>query len=162
MGGKKKLAPQVCSLLAAIKGKVAHKGATTEEIVAALHKNHPEAIQAESADILHIGLTQLANQVCRLRSGGTSSLQLEMFAEYAVPKMVTLRTEDSKGRLRMVHKAVGALTLEEARRHISENTKPRPRMSEELKELARLVDDVQEYRKTELSTIDECWARKHG
>lgn len=30
MAGKKKLAPQVCSLLSVIKGKVAHKGATYE------------------------------------------------------------------------------------------------------------------------------------
>ena len=74
MAGKKKLAPQVCSLLAVIKGKVAHKGATSEEIVAALRRDHPDAIKAETADILHIGLIQLANQVCRLRSGGATSV----------------------------------------------------------------------------------------
>ena len=68
MAGKKKLAPQVCNLLAVIKGKVAHKGATSDEIVAALRKDHSEVIKAETADILHIGLIQFANQVCRLRS----------------------------------------------------------------------------------------------
>src|ERR1700719_3949565 len=99
MAGKKKLAPQVCSLLAVIKGKVARKGATSEEIVAILRKDHAEAIKAETADILHIGLIQLASQVCRLRSGGATSAQLEMFAEYGVPKMITLRVEDDKGRV---------------------------------------------------------------
>ncbi len=162
MGAKKKLAPQVCSLLAVIKGKVAHKGATSEEIVAALRKEHPEAIKAELDDILHVGLIQLANQVCRLRSGGATSAQLEMFAEYGVPKMITLRVEDTKGRVRNIHKAVGALTLAEARQHVSEHTKPRPRMSDEVKELARLVDDVQGFAKSERSTIDECWVRKHA
>jgi hypothetical protein len=107
-----------------IKGKVAHKGATSDEIVAALHRDHPEAIKAETADILHIGLIQLANQVCRLRSGGSTSVQLEMFAEYGVPKMITLRLEDAKGRVRKVHKAVGALTLAEARQHVSEQPRP--------------------------------------
>jgi hypothetical protein len=161
MAGKKKLAPQVCGLLAVIKGKVARKGATSEEIIATLRKDYPEAIKAETPDILHIGLIQLANQACRLRSGGATSLQLEMFEEYAVPKMVTLRTENSKGRVSRVHKAVGALTLAEARQHVSEHTKPRPRVSEEVKELARLIDDVQEFG-TELSTIDECWAKKRA
>jgi hypothetical protein len=162
MAGRKKLAPQVCSLLVVIKGKVARKGATSEEIVAALRRDHPEAIKAETADILHIGLIQLANQTCRLRSGGATSAQLEMFAEYGVPKMITLRIEDSKGRVRKVHKALGALTLAEARQHVSEHTKPRPRASEEVKELARLVDDVQGFGETELSTIDECWAKKRA
>lgn len=162
MAGKKKLAPQVCSLLGVIKGKVAHKGATSEEIVAALRKSHPGAIEAEKADILHIGLIQLANQVCRLRGGGSSSAQLEMFAEYGVEKMITLRTEDAKGRVRKVHKAVGSLTLAEARQHVSEHTKPRPRISEQVKELARLIDDIQEFKESELSTIDYCWAKKRA
>jgi hypothetical protein len=160
MAGKKKLAPQVCSLLAAIKGKVAHKGATSEDIITTLRKDHPDAIKIETADILHIGLIQLANQVCRLRSGGATSAQLEMFAEYGVPKMITLRIDDGKG-VRKVHKAVGALTIAEARQHVSEHTKPRPRSSEEVKELARLIDDVKTFG-TERSTIDECWAKKRA
>jgi len=147
--------------LAVIKGKVAHKGATSEEIIAALRREHSEIIKAETDDILHVGLIQLANQVCRLRSGGATSVQLEMFAEYAVPKMITLRTEDDKGQVRNVHKAVGALTIAEARQHVSAHMKPRPRASEEIKELARLVDDVQQFG-TERSTIEQCWAKKRA
>jgi hypothetical protein len=144
--------------LAVIKGNVAREGATSEEIIAILRKDHSETIEAEAADILHIGLIKLVNQVCRLRSGGSTSAQLEMFAEYGVPPMIALRVENAKGSVRMVHKAVGALTLAEAQRYVNEHTRPRPRASEEVKELARLIDDVQSFG-TERSTIDECWAK---
>src|ERR1700688_4118911 len=82
MAERKRRAPQTRNFLAVIKGKVARKGASSEEIIAILLKDHPNAVRAETADILHIGLIKLANDTCSLRSGAATSAQLEMFAEY--------------------------------------------------------------------------------
>jgi hypothetical protein len=85
-----------------------------------------------------------------------------MFAEYNTGPMITLRKQDAKGRVQRIHKAVDALTLGEARQHVLENTRSRPRRSKAVTELARLVDDVRAYGKSDSSTLGECWAAKHG
>jgi len=161
MAERKRRAPRTRNFLAAIKGKVARKGASSEEIIAALHRDHPEAIRAETDDILHIGLIKLANDICNLKSGPATSTQLEMFAEYGTGPMITLRVTDAKGRVRRVHKAVDALTKPEARQHIAEHTKPRPRQSKEITELARLVDDMDKYGEADW-TLGQCWKEAHG
>jgi hypothetical protein len=163
MAARKRRAPQVRNYLAMIKGKVARKGATSDEIVAILTKDHSNAIRAETADILHIGLIKLANDVCSLRTGAAkNSTQLEMFAEYGTGPMVTLRIQDAKGRVRRVHKSVDALTLAEARKHVIEHTKQRPKLPKEITELARLVDDVAKYGKSDASSLSECWQAKYA
>lgn len=162
MAERKRRAPQVRNYLAAIKSKVARKGASSEEIVAILMRDHPNAIRTETTDILHIGLIKLANDICSLRSGPATSTQFEMFAEYGTGRMVNLRVMDSKGRVRRIHKMVDALTKPEARRHIDENTKPaRPRQSKEIAELARLVDDMDKYGEADW-TLGQCWKAAHG
>jgi hypothetical protein len=152
----------VRNFLAAIKIKIARKGASSEEIVAILRRDHPNAIRLETADLIHIALIKLANDTCSLKSGPASTAQLELFAEYATDKMITLRTVDGKGRIKRVHKAVDSLELVEARQYIEERTKPKPRQAPEIRELARLVDDMDKYKKSDHSTIGECWAIKQG
>ncbi len=160
MAERKRRAPRTRNFLAAIKGKIARKGASSEDIIAALYRDHPEAIRAETADILHIGLIKLANDTCSLKSGPATSAQIEMFAEYGTGPMITLRVTDAKGRVSRIHKAVDALKLTEADRHIEEHTKPRPRQSKEIVELARLVGDVRKFGKSDSSTIGECYVAK--
>jgi hypothetical protein len=88
-------------------------------------------------------------------------MQLELFAEYRIARTVNLRVIDSKGRAHRVHKMVDALTKEEARRHVAENTKPaRPRQSKEIAELARLVDDMEKYGDAHW-TLGQCWKAAH-
>lgn len=161
MAGKKGRAPAVRTLLAAIKGRLSRKGATSERIVAILKKDHPKAIETETADILHIGLIKLAS------SAGTNApkakAQLEMFAEYDLPKMVVLRQLDSKGHVQRIHKAVGALTIAEAKQYVEDHSaKPRSRLAEHVKELARLLDDVGHLGKSDVATLDELWAQSQA
>lgn len=84
-----------------------------------------------------------------------------MFAEYGTGPMVTLRVVDTKGRAKRLHKAVDALTKPEARQHIAEHTKPKPRQSKEIAELARLVDDMDKYGEADW-TLGQCWKAAHG
>ena len=156
---RKRRAPQIRNLIAAIKGRFAHKGVTSDRIVAILKRDHPKAVTSETADILDIGLTKLASESCSGRSGVESKTQLEMFAEYDTPKMVTLRIPDAKGTIQKVHKAVGAMTIPEVRQYVvDKTTKPPSRRAAKLKEMARLADDMEPFSKSAASTIDECWA----
>jgi hypothetical protein len=142
--------------LAAIKGRLAYKGATSEQIVAILEKDHPKAIAAETKDLVHIALIKLAVEAGR--SGPKAKVQLEMFAEYDLPKMVVLSVTDGKGRTKRIHKAVGALQIVEARQYVIDHSpKGRTHHDTQVKELARLVDNVAKYGASEKSTIDECW-----
>jgi hypothetical protein len=151
---RKKLAPETRSLLAAIKGKMAHKGAESEQIVAAFKKQHPEVLAREMPDLLDMALMKIAGQVGSRRPAGATSAQLELFTEYAIPPTLLIHTADG----RRLHKSVLGMTPSACRDHISEQTKPRVRrVSAEVKELVRLLDDVEPYKKSESSTIGECW-----
>jgi hypothetical protein len=142
---------------------LAHKGATSDRIVAILEKDHPKAVASESADILHIGLIKLAGEACSGGTGFESTAQLEMFAEYHTFKMVTLRIADAKGHTQKVHKAIGAMTIPEVRKFVvDKTTKPPSKRAKKIKEMARLADDMEPYSESAGSTIDECWAAARG
>lgn len=154
MSARKKLAPETRNLLAAIKGKMAPKGAESAQIVAAFKRLHPDVLARETADLLDIALMKIAGTVGSRRPAGATSAQLEMFTEYALPPTLLIRLDDG----RRIHKSVLSMTPKVARTHIAEHVRPRPRvMPAELKELARCLDDVEPYKKSESSTIGECW-----
>jgi hypothetical protein len=156
MSGHKGRAGKVRTLLAAIKGRLAYKGATSEQIVAVLEKDHPKAIASESRDLIRIALIKLASEAGR--SGPKAKVQLEIFVEYDLPKMVVMTVIDSKGRKKRLHKAVGALTIVEGWQYVTDHSpKGRSRRDSQVKELARLIDDVAKYGEPETSTIDDCW-----
>ena len=94
---KKKRAPEVRNLLAAIKGKMAQKGAEFEEIVIAFEKQHPEVIARENADLVRIALMKLVGPVGSRRAAGSTATQLEMFTEYALPNTVSFHAADGQG-----------------------------------------------------------------
>ena len=160
MATQKRRAPRTRNFLAAIKSKVARKGASSEEIVSALLREHPEAVRAETDDLVHYALIKLANEACSLKSGPSNNLQLEMFSEYATPRMILLRVEDAKGRVSRVHKAVDSLTKVEARQYVEDHTKPRPKLSPKVVELARLVSDMEKYGE-DFWTLGQCWKAAH-
>lgn len=133
---------------------MAVKGAESDEIVQALIKQHPDAIARENADLVHIALMKLVGQVGSTRVAGSTAAQLEMFSEYAVPKTILVHAEDG----RRVHRLVQSMTPVAVRDYIEEHTKPRSRrQTGEVKELIRLVDDIEPYKKTDKSTVGECW-----
>jgi len=159
MTGRKRRAPQTRNHLAAIKNRLARKGATSEEIVAVFLSEHPEVVRAESKDIQHFGLIKLANEVCNLKSAATNNVQLEMFQEYQTGQVVTLRVTNAKGEVRLEKKAVAVLTKEEARQYIVEHSKTRPRQSKRIQEMARLLHDVDKYGE-EAWSLERCWRKK--
>ena len=89
---RKRHAPEVQNLLAALKAKMAVKGAASESIVSTFIKQHADAIARENFDLVHIALMKLVGHVGAVRSGGATAAQLEMFAEFAVPKTVLFRS----------------------------------------------------------------------
>lgn len=149
---RKKRAPEVKNLLAALKAKMAVKGATSEDIVATFKNQQADAIARENADLVDIALMRLVGQVgaAGQRSG---SAQIEMFAEYGVRRTVLFHMSDGT----KVHRQLDLMTLAEGREHLASRTKPRASSSTDVKELARLLDDIEPYKESEASTIGECW-----
>jgi hypothetical protein len=144
----------VQNLLAALKAKMAVKGAPSESIVAAFIKQHAEVIARENLDLVYIALMKLVGHVGVARPAGSTATQLEMFAEFAVPKTVLFRMSDGS----KVHRQLQSLTLPEGREHVLDRTKPRARVPQQIKELARLLDAVEPHKLSGTSTIGECWA----
>jgi hypothetical protein len=164
MGEKTRRAPRTRTFLAAIKSKHGRKGISTDELIAALEREHPEAVRAEVADIIRIGLVKLANETFALHSvAGNNSTQLEMFAEYGTGSSVILRVTDKKGRKIKICKDTDAVQIREADQYVAERTKPRVRKPpKEVTELARLVNDIRKFGESDASTIGECWKAKYA
>lgn len=148
---RRKRAPETQNLLAALKARMALKGARSEDIVAEFARKHPEIIRRENNDLVHMALMKLVGTVGAGTKG--SAAQLELFTEYNIPKTILFR--DSHGS--KVHRQTLSLTIAEAREHILERTKPRVNVPDEIKELARLLDDVDSYKVSEQSTIGDSW-----
>jgi len=143
----------VQNLLAALKAKMAIKGASSESIVSAFIKQHAEVIARENLDLVYIALMKIVGNVGAVRATGSTAAQLEMFVEFAVPKTILFRLPDGS----KVHRQLQMLTLQEGREHVLERTKPRTRIPPSVKELARLLDTVEPYKATIRSTIGDCW-----
>jgi len=131
---------------------MAVKGASSESIVAAFIKQHPEVIARENLELVYIALMKLVGNVGVVRAGSTTA-QIEMFTEFAVPKTVLFRMSDGS----KVHRQLETLTLREGREHVLERTKPRTRIPPSVKELTRLLDTVEPYKSAARSTIGQCW-----
>ena len=161
---KDRRAPEVRTLLVKIKGRLTSKGKgiSNADAVAELVRKHGDAIHRELEDIKYLGLMKLANEACNRSSGFESTAQIEMFEEYKAPKLVYIRVVDEKGPVTKKHFPSGSLTPGQARQLVKESIKPQPRIPERLKELARLADDMEPYKESESSTIDECWKKKTG
>lgn len=148
---RKKRAPEVKNLLAALKAKMAVKGSSSEEIVGALKKQHRDVIARENPDLMHIALMKLVGATASARR--PAAAQIEMFAEYALPTTVLFPMPDGS----KLHRQVDLLTPAEGREYVESRTKPRGGAPSEIKELARLLDDVEPYKRSARSTIGECW-----
>lgn len=151
---RKRRAPEVQNLLAALKAKMAVKGASSESIVATFIKQHAEVIARENLDLVYIALMKLVSHVGAVRASGSTATQLEMFVEFDVPKTVLFRMPDGSKE----HRQLPSLTLREGREHVRERTKPRTRVSSSVKELARLLDTVEPFKSTTRTTIGDCWS----
>lgn len=132
---------------------MAQKGAESEDIVIAFQAQHRDSIAREIGDLTFIALMKLVGQVGSTRAKGASAAQLEMFGEYGVPPTILIRKSDG----RRMHRHVQSMKPHEVRDYIAEHTRPRAKVSEEVAELARLLDDIEPFKKSEETTVGECW-----
>jgi hypothetical protein len=149
----KKRAPETQNHLAAIKARMAVKGTTTEAIVHAFMKQHPEVIAKERSDLVFTALMMFAGRVGAVRPGSSAAAQMEMFKEYDVSKTVLFQMSDGSKK----HRQVQTLTIAEGREHVLRRTKPSVRIPSKVQELIRLLDDVDPFKTSDRSTIGECW-----
>lgn len=150
---RKRRAPETQNHLAAIKAKMALRGASTEAIVHAFMKRYSEVVVKERDDLVFSALMMFAGRVGASRPGSSTSAQMELFGEYAVPKTVLFQLPDGTKR----HRQVETLTIAEGREHVTRRIRPSVRVPTKLKELIRLLDDVDPYKASDHSTIGECW-----
>ena len=142
MAGRKPRAPRARTCLLAIQRKLARKGATKEEMIAALRDQHPEIIRAEREDIEHLGLMTLANSICNLNLGSEAGMQIEMFEGYDVPRTVSLSIPDATGQIRRVTKFVDSMTKAEARQYVADHDKAPPKQSRTVGGIKRILEDI--------------------
>ena len=139
--------------MAALKSRMAVKGATSESIVNEFIKHHGDALARENLDLRRIALMKIVQDVGKAKTGPSSSLQLEMFAEYGIERTVMITAANG----RKHHRKVETLTVLEARNFVEEHIKPKSRLPSQVKEMTRLLDTIEPYKATDSSTIGECW-----
>jgi hypothetical protein len=135
---------------------MAAKGARTEAIAAAFIKANADVIAREIDDYIFTAVMKYIGNVVAVRPGKAKAAQAELFTEYAVKQTVLFTMPDGS----KLHRQVEALTVAEAREHVKTHTKPRARVSTQITEFTRLLDDVEPYKGSDRSTIGECWIAK--
>jgi hypothetical protein len=151
------LAPQVRNSLAAIYQRLPASGLTTDKIISLLRKDHAKELLADTADILHIGLVKLVDQIGARRTRSTANLQLELFQEYAPPLRLNLIVKTAKGK-KNVWKNLGDVTIGEAEQYVAEHEKPPVRLSPQTNELSRLLADIKGHSQSSDDMLIEVYA----
>ncbi|MBI3699179.1 MAG: hypothetical protein HY242_01860 [Afipia sp.] len=134
---------------------MAVKGATSESIVNEFIKHHGDAIARENPELIRIALMKIVQNVGKALAGPTSSVQIEMFAEYGIERMVMITAANGEKQ----HRKVERLTVMEARAFIEDHMKPKSRLPSPVKEMTRLLDTIEPYKVTDRSTVGECWKK---
>ena len=132
---------------------MAARGATSEAIVHAFIKKYPEVIVRENAEIVFSGLMKFVGHVGAIRPGSSPAAQQELFAEYAIKRTIVFPMADGSN----VHRQVQSLTVAEGHEYVRLRTQPRARVTTQVTEFARMLDDVEPYKVSDQSTIGDCW-----
>jgi hypothetical protein len=135
--------------------KATRKGATLDQIVATVRKEHPGAIKAETDALIDIAMRTIANQYGNLHPGSSSNVQLEFFAEYAVSESVMIPMPDKDGVPRSMRLRVDHLTLDQAREYVDAHQR-KPKRSKRIVAMERIIHDLSPFDAGN-STIGECW-----
>jgi hypothetical protein len=144
------------SLLSATKREMGIKGATSKEIVAAFSIKYPKQIADVNARLVEIALTKLVNEGRNRPPRGIVAGQLDLFGEYNIPGSIVLRVTGKDG-IKHVHKDTGKTTIGEMKRYLDDHSKPRSPTTKERRELRRLVLHLEPFKKSDNSTIEDCW-----
>ncbi|MBS0530454.1 MAG: hypothetical protein JSS22_13860 [Proteobacteria bacterium] len=134
---------------------MAVKGATSESIVNEFIKHHGDAITRENAELNRIALMKIVQNVGKAATGPTSTVQIEMFAEYGIDRMVMITASNGEKQ----HRKVETLSVMEAHTFVEAHMKPKSRLPSQVKEMTRLLDTVEPYKTNDRSTIGECWKK---
>jgi predicted nucleic acid-binding protein len=154
---KRVRASKVRNLLGTIVSRLPSDGLTTEKIIADLRRDHPDAIAAETGDLIEIALVRLVSQVSSLRSSSTVNFQVELFEEYAVKRRIVLMVETPTG-FEKVWKNIDDVTVAEAERYVALHERVPVRLSVDAKELSRLLTDVRNYATSPNDKLVNAWA----
>lgn len=148
--------PETRNVVAAVKARMARKGADTTQIVQEIIKKHLDVLDRERLDHYATSLTKLV--------GGTSGEkvsvpagQLEMFDDYKLGPLIHLHLADGSRE----HRLLNTVSHREIATHIEIVTAPKqnpPKRSDhENYKLVRLLDDLEPYKQSDDSTIGESW-----
>lgn len=141
--------------MAALKSRMAVKGATSESIVNEFIKHHGDAIARENSELVRIALMKIVQNAGKAKAGPISSVQIEMFAEYGIDRMVMVTTPSGEKQ----HRKVETLSVAEAHAFVEAHMKPKSQLPSQVKEMTRLLDTVEPYKTNDRSTIGECWKK---
>lgn len=138
--------------------KVIRKGATLDDIVAKVRKDHPEAIRAEQDALIDYALRRMATERSNLRRRSGVRGQMDLFPGYAVSETVAISSRDKDGKAQPTLFRLDVLTVAQLRQYISDRTQE-PKLSRRVAELERLLGNIAPYARDgeENSTVGECW-----
>ncbi|HWD26548.1 MAG TPA: hypothetical protein VG387_05245 [Rhizomicrobium sp.] len=159
MAGSKPKTPQIRTLIAAAVEKAMNSGgAIPHQIVAAIRKNNPKAIAAETDAMVDMAMLSIVRQYGNLRAGSASVAQPDFFREYPVSESVIVPMAGKNGVVDKTVVRVDRLTIDQAREHVAQY-KRKTAKSKRIVALERAIKDLAPYG-TGDSTFAECWKAK--
>jgi hypothetical protein len=153
---RKPRAPKIRAKFHEIISKMPSAGMETIDAVKLLRKHHPNLIAEELNDIIEIGLMRFAGEAFSRRSSAIMAAHPNLFGEYGAPPIIKVRLETKKGP-RNVNKNLDKATVEEASTFADRKRRPSPPVTEEIKELLRLIEFVRERGAKESDNLFEAW-----
>ena len=131
------------------------KGTSDDEVIEAIERQHPEVLRADKEAIYRRGLRTIVNECFNLRKVKKVGVQGELFAEYGVGDIVSVRMQDKNGNSRRVRKALANLTKAELREYISQHEKRPVQVSLHVSEASRISRDIAPIGNDDW-TVEEC------
>ena len=144
-------APKVRNALAEIIGALPSGGLTTAKLIDALKTRHSDAISAETAALNDIAFARIIAQISERHSNATPNVMPDLFGKYGIQPMLFVTVNR---RL----KNISDTTLGDVDGYVSGHSKPRSRVSNKVKELARLAKDAKASGAKSGDTIGTWWA----
>ena len=138
---KKPRAPKIRAALHSIISKLPSGGLGTEDIVKRLRKEHAQLVDEEINDVIEAGLMRLAGDALQRRTGATTSTQIELFAEYRIPRTYTIRVRTPKGS-KSIHKKLADMTLADAMAFVEQHSVVPINYKPDVAEVSRLIEFV--------------------
>ena len=163
MSGKKELQEyaELRDLLARKAPLLAGEGLKPRDLVEAFWKQNRKAVERALDELVTIGLLRTLATTNKRRMRGRKSGQLDMWAMWSLPQMVSVTAEDGQARQKPTHR----LTLSEGKAWVAEHHRERERNLQDAIKLEKLIETVEPFMQDDPKmTLDEglAAARKAG